>query len=73
MNTYVYTETDRFIQTVQSKIRLLLQEQSDQGQHRLLFQIHFWTCYNTVQRNLSIFRKIMEIVIEIPKFLNFYS
>ena len=32
--------TDRFGQTVQTQIRLLLEEQSDQGLHCLLFHLH---------------------------------
>ena len=34
--------TDRSGQTVQTQIRLLLQEQSDQGLHCLLFHLHFF-------------------------------
>ena len=33
--------TDRSEQTVQTQIRLLLQEQSDQGLHCLSFHLHF--------------------------------
>ena len=32
--------TDRFGQTVQTQIRLLLEEQSDQGLHCLQFRLH---------------------------------
>ena len=32
--------TDMFVQTEQTQIRLLLQAQSDQGFHYLLFQFH---------------------------------
>ena len=32
--------TDRYGQTVQTQIRLLLEEQSDQGLHCLLFHLH---------------------------------
>ena len=32
--------TDRTVQTVQTQIRLLLEEQSDQGLHCLLFNLH---------------------------------
>ena len=32
--------TDRFGQTVQTQIRLLLEEQSDQGLHYLPFRLH---------------------------------
>ena len=34
--------TDRSGQTVQTQIRLLLEEQSDQGLHCLLFPLHFF-------------------------------
>ena len=34
--------TDRSGQTVQTQIRLLLQEQSDQGLHCLLFHLHLF-------------------------------
>ena len=33
-------QTDMFGQTVQNQIRLLLEEQSDQGLHCLLFHLH---------------------------------
>ena len=33
-------QTDRSYQTVQTQIRLLLEEQSDQGLHFLLFPLH---------------------------------
>ena len=33
-------QTDRFGQIVQTQIRLLLEEQSDQGLHCLLFHLH---------------------------------
>ena len=35
--------TDRFGQTVQTQIRLLLEEQSDQGLHCLLFHLHLFS------------------------------
>ena len=34
-------QTDRSGQTVQTEIRLLLEEQSDQGLHCLQFQMHY--------------------------------
>ena len=34
--------TDRTVQTVQTQIRLLLEEQSDQGLHCLLFHLHLF-------------------------------
>ena len=40
--------TDRSGQTVQTQIRLLLEEQSDQGLHCLLFHLHFFTKYPEV-------------------------
>ena len=33
-------QTDRSVQTVQTQIRQLLEEQSDQGLHCLLFHLH---------------------------------
>ena len=33
-------QTDRYEQTMQTQIRLLLEEQSDQGLHCLLFHLH---------------------------------
>ena len=35
--------TDRSGQTVQTQIRLLLEEQSDQGLHCLLFHLHLFS------------------------------
>ena len=35
-------QTDRSGQTVQTQIRLLLEEQSDQGLHCLLFHLHLF-------------------------------
>ena len=35
-------QTDRSAQTVQTQIRRLLEEQSDQGLHCLLFHLHFF-------------------------------
>ena len=35
-------QTDRSGQTVQTQIRLLLEEQSDQGQHCLPFHLHLF-------------------------------
>ena len=40
--------TDRSGQTVQTQIRLLLEEQSDQGLHCLLFHLHLLTKYPKV-------------------------
>ena len=42
--------TDRSRQTVQTKIRLLLEEQSDQGLHCLLFNLHLFD--NIVEHTL---------------------
>ena len=57
--------TDRCQQTVQTKIRLLLKKQSDQGLRRLPFHQHlldaFVQCY-------IIFRTIMAIVRGVPNF-----
>ena len=40
--------TDKSGQTVQTQIRLLLEEQSDQGLHCLLFHLRFLTKYPKV-------------------------
>ena len=45
--------TDRFGQTVQTQIRLLLEEQSDQGFHYLVLQLHRLG-YHTVVGPLSV-------------------
>ena len=44
--------TDRSGQTVQTQIRLLLEEQSDQGLHCLLFHLHL---FDNIQKGLASF------------------
>ena len=39
---FLHFRTDRSGQTVQTQIRLLLEEQSDQGLHCLQFSLHLW-------------------------------
>ena len=45
-------------QTVQTQIRLLLEEQSDQGLHCLPFRLHRWPHYPKVEPDSSNFRVI---------------
>ena len=59
--------TDRSEQTVQTQIRLLLMEQSDQGLLCLLFCI-FLTQYCTVKSNCSKCRTVMVIISGVPIF-----
>ena len=62
VSVYIMTQmtqsfwTDRSGQTVQTKIRLLLEEQSDQGLHCLLFHLHL---FDKIPKGL-------------PSFLEFY-
>ena len=44
--------TDRSRQTVQTQIRLLLEEQSDQGLHCLLFHLHY---FDKIHKGLASF------------------
>ena len=44
--------TDRSGQTVQTQIRLLLEEQSDQGLHCLLFHVHLLETFLCGKANL---------------------
>ena len=60
--------TDRSEQTVQTQIRLLLMEQSDQGLLCLLFFCIFWTQYWTVKSNCSNCMTIMVIISGVPIF-----
>ena len=67
--------TDRSQQTVQTKIRLLLRKQSDQGRSSLI-RVYavchsisiFWMHWCNVTSNFSIFRTIMAIVRGVPNF-----
>ena len=63
--------TDRSGQTVQTQIRLLLEEQSDQGFHCLLFHRHLFAKYPKVCPLCWNFRLIDEKFFGIPKFRNF--
>ena len=60
--------TDRSEQTVETQIRLLLMEQSDQGLLCLLFCLHLLTQYCTVKSNCSNCRTIMVIISDVPIF-----
>ena len=63
--------TDRSGQTVQTKIRLLPEEQSDQGIHCLLFHLHLLTKYPKVWPLFLNFRKITAKFSGVRKFRNF--
>ena len=54
--------TDRSQQTVQTKIRLLLKKQSDQGLRCLPVHPHILDALMQCYLNVSIFRTIMSIV-----------
>ena len=58
MVIFLSFQTDRYWQTVQTQIRLLLEEQSDQGLHCLQFPLHFWTHYSKETPSCSTFRVI---------------
>ena len=49
-------QTDRSGQTVQTQIRLLLEEQSDQGIHCLLFNLHLLEAFFCCKANLLEFK-----------------
>ena len=65
--------TYRWGQTVQTQIRLLLEEQSDQGLHCLLFHLHLFdeTAYGLV--SLFEFQVDYSKVFWHPKILEFYG
>ena len=46
--------TDRSWQTVQTEIRLLLVEHSDQGLHYILFHLHLFFLQNTLRFGLYV-------------------
>ena len=48
-------QTDRSGQTVQTQIRLLLEEQSDQGLHCLLFYLHHFNKIHVPKSLASLF------------------
>ena len=58
-------------QTVQTQIRLLLQEQSDQGLHCLQFVCIFWTHCSMVELHSSNFRVITTIFLGVQIFRKF--
>ena len=62
--------TDKSGQTVQTQIRLLLEEQSDQGLHCLLFHLHQLTKYPTVWPLCLNFRQITVKFSGVRKFRN---
>ena len=63
--------TDRSGQTVQTQIRLLLEEQSDQGLHCLLFHLHL---FDKIPKGLASFIEFYVDYSKVfwrPKFRNF--
>ena len=56
-------------QTVQSQIRLLLEEQSDQGLHCLPFLLHRLDLYSMVEPHSSNFRVITTIFFGVSEYL----
>ena len=63
--------TDRPGQTVQTQIRLLLEEQSDQGLHCLPFRLHRLDSYSMVEPYSSKFRVITTNVLGVRIFRKF--
>ena len=63
--------TDKSGQTVQTQIRLLLEEQSDRGLHCLLFHRHLSTKYPKVCPLCLNFRKIIANFFGVLKFRRF--
>ena len=55
-------------QTVQTQIKLLLVEQSDQGLHCLPFRLYHWTLYPMVEPHSSNFRVITTNVLGVQIF-----
>ena len=60
--------TDRSQQTVQTKIRLLLKKQSDQGLRCLTFHQHLLGAFTQCYIKLFYFRTIVAIVCGVPNF-----
>ena len=58
-------------QTVQTEIRLLLEEQSDQGLHCLQFLCIVWTHFSMVEPHSSNFRVITTSVLVVRIFRKF--
>ena len=63
--------TDMPEQTVQTQIRLLLEEQSDQGLHCLPFVCIVWTHYSMVEPHSSNFRVITTNLLGVQIFRKF--
>ena len=66
-------QTDRFGQTVQIQIRLLLEEQSDQGLHSLQFPLHLLGAILYGKSTLFDFKGDYSKLFGCPNFLDFYS
>ena len=64
--------TNRFWQTVQTHIRLLLEEQSDQGLHCLLFHLHYLEI-SGYGKPLSLIKSVYSKVSGCPKIKELYS
>ena len=62
------TRTDRSEQTVQTQIRLLQKEQSDQGLHCLPFHLHLCGNFCIVNQNCSIVGQLMVFIFGIQFF-----
>ena len=56
---------------VQTQIRLLLEEQSDQGHHYLLYCLHFLDALHVGKTSFSSFRIITAKLSSVRKFWNF--
>ena len=63
-------QTDRPEQTVQTQIRLLLEEQSDLGLHCLQFPMHPWMHYSKEKPSCSTFRMI-KVIFQVSEILGF--
>ena len=63
--------TDRSGQTVQTQIRLLLEEQSDQGLHCLLFHLHLLEAFLCCKTSLFEFLGEYISTLDVRKFRNF--
>ena len=66
-----YTGIDRCKKTVQTQIRLLLKEQSDQDLHCLPFNMYFWMHNWTEKPNFPLLWTIMIIIFRVPIFRHF--
>ena len=64
-------QTDRSGQTVQTQIRLLLEEQSDQGLHCLSFHLHLLAKFFHGKASLLNFRMITAKFFGVRKFRSF--